>query len=297
VLVLSLLAALAAAAVLAPTVDAQARWRIRLPLEARRTGTFRHPRLLESSGVVASHRYPGVLWTLNDSDNPPEIFATDSAGRDLGVYRVTGARNEDWEAITLGPCETGECLYIADTGDNDEIRPSVRLYRVPEPVVAGRGPRVTARAQALEVRYPDGAHDVEAVVVAPDGAVLLVSKGRSHGVRAFRIPATAWRKRAVVAEALGRLPIASGRGVGAMVTDAALSPGGDRVAIRTYLEIFFFRLTSRDTFEPLGVACDVAGLELQGEGLTWVGDDGFVLTSEGRFGVPGTITAVRCPAE
>jgi hypothetical protein len=245
--------------------------------------------------VTPSRRFPGVLWTLNDSDNPAEIFATDSLGRDLGVFTVRGAKNDDWEAIAAGRCGDGDCLYIADTGDNEEIRHSARLYRVPEPSVPPRGGAgFTARAEALEVRYPDGPHDVEAALVAPDGAVLLVTKGRTGGVLAFRIHASAWARGSVTATRLGRLPLASG-GLGAMVTDASLSPDGGRVAVRTYLEIFFFRLTPADTFEPLGIACDVAGLELQGEGIAWVGPDRFVLTSEGAFGAPGTVTTVRCP--
>jgi hypothetical protein len=296
-LLLLLLGALVVAGVLAPNVDAQARWQVRLPLEARRTGNFRNLRLLESSGVVASRRYPGVLWTFNDSGNPPELFATDSTGRDLGTYTVIGARNEDWEAIARGPCGTTECLYIADTGDNDEIRRSVRLYRVAEPAVHAGGRGVTARAEALAVRYPDGPHDVEAAVAAPDGAVLLVSKGRSRGVREFRVPAAAWGRRIVTAEALGRLPVAAGRGIRGLVTDAALSPDGNEVAIRTYVEIFFFRLGPGDVLQPLGTACDVTGLDLQGEGITWLPDDDFLLTSEGGFGVPGTLTLARCPRD
>jgi hypothetical protein len=293
-LLLLLLAGLVVSGVLAPNVDAQARWQVRPPLEARRTGTFRNPRLLESSGVVASRRYPGVFWSFNDSGNPPELFATDSAGRDLGSFRVTGARNEDWEAIARGPCGDAECLYIADTGDNDEIRRSVRLYRVPEPSVRAGGRGVTARAETLDLRYPDGPHDVEAAVVAPDGAVLLVTKGRSRGVHAFRVPATSWGRKLVTAEPLGRLPIAAGRGIRGLVTDAALSPDGSELAVRTYIEIFFFRLGPGGSLAPLGTACDVTGLELQGEGIAWLPDNDFLLTSEGGFGVPGTLTLVRC---
>ena len=293
-LVVLLLAGLVMSGVLAPSLDAQARWQVRLPLEARRTGTFANPRLTESSGVVTSRRYPGVFWTFNDSGNPPVLFATDSNGRDLGTFRVTGARNDDWEAIARGPCGQSECLYIADTGDNDEARRSVHLYRVPEPVPGAGARGVTARAETLELRYPDGPHDVEAAVVTPDGAVLLVSKGRSRGVRAFRVAAASWRRKIVTAEPLGRLPIAPGRGIRGRVTDAALSPDGTEVAVRTYVEIFFFRLGAGDPWQPLGTACDVAGLDLQGEGIAWLPNDDFLLTSEGGFGVPGTLTLVRC---
>ena len=187
--------------------------------------------------------------------------------------------------------------YIADTGDNDEIRRSVRLYRVTEPPVRAGGQGVTARAEVLEVRYPDGPHDVEAAAVARDGAVLLVSKARSRGVQVFRVPASGWTRKAVTAQALGRLPLAPGRGVRGLVTDAALSPDGSEIAVRTYVEIFFFRLTPKDGLDPLGTACDVTGLELQGEGVAWLPDDTFLLTSEGGFGVPGTVTLVRCPDE
>jgi hypothetical protein len=293
-LLLSFLAAVIVCGFLVPSADAQAGWQMRPPLDARRTGTFQNPRLTESSGVVASRRYPGVFWTFNDSGNPAELFATDSAGRDFGTFKVAGAQNYDWEAITRGPCGKAECLYIADTGDNDEVRRSVRLYRVAEPApsVGARG--VSARAEVLDLRYPDGPHDVEAAVVAPDGAVLLVSKGRSRGIRVFRVPATSWGRRMPTAEPLGRLSLASGRGRWGLVTDAALSPDGTEVAVRTYGEIFFYRLGAGDALQPLGTACDVAGLELQGEGITWLPDDDFLLTSEGGFGVPGTLTTVRC---
>jgi hypothetical protein len=80
------------------------------------------------------------------------------------------------------------------------------------------------------------------------------------------------------------------------VTDAALSPAGDRVAVRTYLAIYLFRfqLAPRGRLLPLGVACDAGGLQLQGEGISWLDEDDLVLTSEGGFGRPGTIIILGC---
>jgi hypothetical protein len=144
------------------------------------------------------------------------------------------------------------------------------------------------------VRYPDGPHDTEAAVVAPDGAVLRVSKGRRRGVRVFRVPAASWSRTTVTAEPMGRLAMPAGGGISGLVTDATLSPDGTEVAVRTYVGIFFFRLGAGDALQPLGTACDIAGLDLQGEGIAWLPDDDFLLTSEGAFGVPGTLTLVRC---
>jgi hypothetical protein len=263
------------------------------PVQPRHTGVFRNPRLTESSGVAASRRQPGVLWTLNDSGNEPWIFATDTLGRDLGAFRVADADNYDWEAIALGPCGRRECLYIADTGDNGESRGKVRIYRVPEPSLPAESPR-TSPAEVLRLRYPDGKHDVEAAFVGGDGTVFLISKGREGTARAYRVPPRAWAEREpVVAEPLGGLQIETG-GLGNLVTDAALSPAGDRVAIRTYLAVFLFALTRRNTLLPLGVACDAAGLQVQGEGVSWLDRHRMVLTSEGGFGKPGTIVALGC---
>jgi hypothetical protein len=289
----SLIAGLGVAASLVRGSDAQSIWKMESPVQPRRTGVFRNPRLAESSGVAASRRQPGVLWTLNDSGNEPWIFATDTLGRDLGTFRVTDADNNDWEAIALGPCGRRECLYIADTGDNGESRGEVRIYRVPEPALPA-GSRAIPPAETLELRYPDGPRDVEAAFVGGDGTVFLISKGREGMARAYRVPPRAWTERdPVVAEPLGGLQIETG-GLGNRVTDAALSPAGDRVAIRTYLAVFLFALTRGNTLLPLGLACDAAGLQVQGEGISWLDDRRMVLTSEGGFGTPGTIVILEC---
>ena len=109
-----------------------------LPI-ARRTGTFHDRRLDESSGVIVSRKFPGLLWTMNDSGGEPALFLTDTAGAALGVYPVIGAGNVDWESLGRGPCGREECLYVGDTGDNGERRPSVVIYRLPEPDPAAGG--------------------------------------------------------------------------------------------------------------------------------------------------------------
>ncbi len=128
---------------------------------------FQSPRLIESSSVA---------------------YATDLRGTDRGALLVPGADAIDWEDISLGPCPksiASTCLYLADTGDNLEFRPFVTIYAVPEPAPPERASDTsgTTRAPAvLRLRYPDGAHDVEAVYVSPrDTAVYLVSKGATRG--------------------------------------------------------------------------------------------------------------------
>jgi len=269
----------------------------------RRTGTFQDRRLGESSGVVASRRHPGLLWTMNDSGGDAALFLVDTNGVTVGVYVVPNAVNIDWEALGRGPCGRRECIYIGDTGDNGRDRRSVTLYRILEPDLpppTGKSLRLaTAKAEAVEVRYPDRPHDVEAMYVEPDGSVALVTKGRSGGALLFRVPASSWReRRPVLALRSDSLPIPTSFMTGRAVTDAALTPDGHRVAVRTYRDIWFFVRdeTGRLTPDPTHPVCDIAGLEPQGEGLDWWNEETLVLTSERGLFPAGTITLVRCPA-
>lgn len=295
--VVGLLAALTLVA--APVARAQALWRVERPVQASRTGAFADKRITESSGVAPSRRTPGVLWTHGDSGEPAYLFATDTAGTVRGTFGVTGARNRDWEDIALGPCGRSTCVYLADTGDNNERRSAVALYRVPEPRLPERRPkhvRPTAPAEVLTFRYPDGPHDVEAMWVAPNEDVHLVSKGRTGRIRHYRVRAAGWAsRRPATAERLEALPLPV-RSRLDYVTGAALSPDGRMVVVRSYTTAYFFAVLANGRLalpaEPR--ACDVRDLGLQGEGVGWLDRNRLVLTSERAILPAGTIAIARC---
>jgi hypothetical protein len=256
-----------------------------------------HPRLAEVSGVAPSRAYPGVLWVINDSGNPPDLLAVDSTGTLLGWIPLRGAPNTDWEEIALGPCGDATCLYIADTGDNRERRDEVAIHRLVEPPPPTGEVATALPVATLRVRYPDGPHDVEAMGVLPDGTILLVTKGRSGGVLAFRIPRDAWAARSVaVAERVDSLAITAALGIGRAVTGMAISPDGGRVLVRTYRDLFPFTLEDGGRFRPRGdpTACDILGREPQGEAVGWRADGRMILLSERGLLKEGTVFVGRC---
>jgi hypothetical protein len=260
---------------------------------------FQDRRIRESSGVVASRKHPGLLWTINDSGGDPMLFLTDTTGASLGAFTLSAATNVDWETLGRGRCGADECLYIGDTGDNAERRRSVTLYRIPEPAPLNP-PRdvVVDGARALRVEYPDGAHDVEALYVEPAGGVVLVTKGRRGGILTFRVPARAWTSGGDArAERLDSLPIVPSMSQGRAVTDAAISPDGRRVVVRTYRELWFFSRAEDGhlSLDPARPVCDVTGLQRQGEAVDWWTGDRLVLTSERGSARDGTIVLVQCP--
>jgi hypothetical protein len=273
---------------------------------AVQTGEFASPRVRESSGVAVSRAHPGVLWTHNDSGDGPYLYATDLRGHDRGFLLVAGAEATDWEDMGLGPCPTraGSCIYLADTGDNMEARASVTVYAVAEPEPpTGRGDtlRTTSAPAVLRLRYPDGAHDVEAIYVSPQGGALyLVSKGRSGSIGVYRVARAEWRTAAagiVTAARLQVLDIRPDAVAGRWVTGAAIRPDGRLVAIRTYAEIYFFHPGVGGRLTPAREhPCDISSLDEPGggEAVDFLDETTLVLTSEGLRGRAGTIHRVEC---
>jgi hypothetical protein len=275
------------------------------------TGEFESRRVIESSGVAVSRAHPGVLWTHNDSGDGPYVYATDLRGHDRGFLLVPGAEAVDWEDIALGPCPTrggrgASCLYLTDTGDNLERRSRVTVYAVAEPdapVGGGDTLRTTAAPAILQLRYPDGSHDVEAIYVSPrDSALYLVSKGRTGGIRIYRVPRIQWGKAdagVATAELVQTLDIRPSAEAGRLVTGAAIRPDGRVVAVRTYEEIYLFTPIVGGRLVPARERpCDIAGLEAGGggEAIAFLDDSTLVLTSEAA-GVGrrrGTIHTVIC---
>ncbi len=271
--------------------------------------TIQSPRLIESSGVAVSRAHPDVLWSHNDSGDGPYLYATDARGTDRGRLVVARGSALDWEDMSLGPCpfrqrpRASTCLYLADTGDNLEVRPFVTIYAFPEPRPpkhAGDTLGTTPAAAVLRLRYPDGPHDVEGVYVSPrDTAVYLVSKGYQPGsaIRLYRVDRTAWTgdTTAAVASLVQTLEIIPSREAGRMVTGAAIRPDGRLVAIRTYTEIYLFHPGVGGRLSPAHERpCNIEGLEAQGEAIDFLTDTTVVLTSEARRGRPGTIHTVKC---
>lgn len=249
------------------------------------------PALDETSGLATSP--DGRFWSHNDSGNDAVLYALGPDGRLAERVAVKGARHRDWEDLASGPCDAGHCLYIGDIGDNGLDRDEIRIYRVPVPEPgAGR----TGRATELRLRYPDGAHNAEALFMLPSGDAYIVTKGSERDIALYRVPADAWTRESAELERVR--PLDAGQ-IGSrsrdQVTGAAASADGRRVAIRTYITLYIFETTDLlGSGNPM-LRVDLRPLtEPQGEAV-WLGDDGTVLlTSESVARAPPMITRLSC---
>jgi len=206
-------------------------------LRARVSGRVADPALDELSGLVASRTRRGLLWAHEDSGAAPELVALRADGRVLGRFVVPGASALDWEAIATGPAPGGGArLYVGDVGDNEARRDSIDVYRLPEPDPARPG--ATAPAQRLRLRYPDGAHDAEALLIDPRRDELVVVTKELGGTRAYSTRASRPAGRVVTLRRGPSLPLL-------LVTAGDVSADGGVVALRTYSELLLWARPGR----------------------------------------------------
>ena len=217
---------------------------------AKTVATINVPALREISGCAVSTQAPGgarIVWVHNDSGDGPNLYALDGrSGKLWAAYTVSGAAALDWEDMALA---NGQ-LYGGDIGDNDATRSSIVVYRMAEakialrPAAAGSAKRPISRAVALELTYPDGSHNAEAMAVHPrTGDLYIITKAPDGhaGVYALRAAATAPAGRYRL-EKVSELSITNeSMFYPNLITGAAIAPTGDRIVLRTYQYLYVYR--------------------------------------------------------
>ncbi len=262
---------------------------------ARKIASLKDTAVKESSGIAASRRTPGMYWTHNDSGDGPFLYAFDERGRSRGVWKLNGVKARDWEGIAAGPGPDARraYLYVGDIGDNSERRSDIIIYRVPEPIPAlgdelsnRKKPLITEPFETIRLRYPDGSHDAEALLVHPKtGNAYIVTKRVFGNPQVYEaaMPSTPTSEPLVLRH-LGELAIPSL--FGGIITDGAISPDGTRIILCDYLRGYELVLKSGNaafnTIWKQPISSIDLGSRKQGEAITYRLDGRALLaTSEG----------------
>ncbi|HEX8344607.1 MAG TPA: hypothetical protein VF657_07660 [Actinoplanes sp.] len=251
---------------------------------AKKVCKIQSSRLTELSGLVATDK--GFI-TINDGSLAPsskQIYYLDDDCTIVDQVSYSGGGPRDTEDMALSA--DGKTLWIADIGDNDGVRETVGLWKMP---ASG-----SKRPVLNRLTYPDGAHDAEAMLLNGDGTPIIVTKdvgkagvyvpagpleaNTSEGVRMRRVgqvdlPATTTSN---PLSAPGRL----------VITGGAVAPDGSRVVLRTYADAFEFDVTGGDVVAALKGTPRATPLpdEPQGEAITYSADGKTFLTTSDMQG-------------
>ena len=103
------------------------------------TGRIQESELVEASGLQASHRYPGVYYSIQDSGQPANVYSVLYNGEAIGKIDLEGIDQHDWEDITMMEYNGVDYIYVGDIGNNYDGHcrginyEDMAIYRFPEP--------------------------------------------------------------------------------------------------------------------------------------------------------------------
>ena len=249
------------------------------------------PRVIgESSGVARSA--DGGIWTHNDGSEA-RLYRVSEGGTVEQTVVLENISATDIEDVDAGPCPGGarECLWLADTGDNDGERAEVAVLAVPVPAP---GTERAAPAR-FAFRYPNGPRDAEALAVLPSGEALLITKGRHAPIELYRVPVIAPGAAAGTLGFVARLARKPERN-STRVTGAGASEDGAWIAVRSNASLTLHRTaTFLEGDARPALEHDLRPLrESQGEGVDMTSDGVVWLTSEGEGGATPLLARLRC---
>jgi hypothetical protein len=245
------------------------------------------PRLAELSGLVV---VGDQVLAVNDGGDQAAVHLLDAACQVVDMHSAP-VDPYDPEDLALGSDGT---VWIADTGDNNINRPTVALLAL----------RPDGTTGVHRLTYPDGPHDAEALLLAPDGTPYLVTKEVLGASSVYR-PASALVDGGTVA----LVKVASvnitltgtpggpvGRAGQLLITGGAVSADGSRLALRTYTDAYVWPLAGSDVVAALATPPVRVALpeSPQGEAIGFSADNtALIVASEG---LPSDLTVVPLPA-
>lgn len=233
--------------------------------EHEQTGTLQDPDISETSGLVVSATDPDLLWLHNDSGDSARLFAVNQQGQTMATVTLAGVEADDWEDLALGPGPDpgAPWLFVGDIGDNGRTDGTARIWMLPEPPFQDG----TVSAELLELDYPDGPHDAEALFVDPvQGHLVIVTKEKGGVALVFAADLAADEPALEQVATVDLDGIATG--MLTLVTAADLTPDGGCVLLRTYTHLLGY---PRPEGQPAWAAFDstpellATEVELQGE--------------------------------
>jgi hypothetical protein len=244
-------------------------------------------RLAELSGLVA---VGDQVLAVNDGGDQVAVHLLDAVCQVVDEHTAP-VDPYDPEDMALGADGT---VWLADTGDNNVNRPTVALIALHPDGTTG----------VFRLSYPDGPHDAEALLLAPDGTPYLVTKEVLGASKVYR-PASALVDGGTVALAevasvnltlTGTPGGPVGRAGQLMITGGAVSGDGTRLTLRTYTDAYVWPLTGSDV--PAALAATPVRIPLpespQGEAISFTPDNQQLLIAS--EGLPSDLTVVPLPA-
>jgi hypothetical protein len=227
---------LVAGAAPAPTPSFQESCRVRVV--TAQVGQLPASLIDEASGMTWDPESKS-FFLINDSGDSARFFRVRLA--DLTPDRpakVSEVQIENWRAfdledLSLGPCPSplpGDCLALADIGDNRQRRKHVEIAFIPMKLLRERDvPKKVLVEKVSRLKYPGGAYNAEAFAIFDRDRAVIVTKNQERSSGEAK-PATVFEVNLADSRVkeVAQLDIptwVTNKGLGGLVTGMSIVPG------------------------------------------------------------------------
>ncbi|MCL6259114.1 hypothetical protein M3O96_08450 [Aquiflexum sp. TKW24L] len=205
-------------------------------------GIIENKEIDEGSGLAFSKTHDGLIYTHNDSGGGRKIFLIDTLGKGMGVFKLKGVWNRDWEdlAVGPGPDPTLNYLYVGEIGDNQTRYSNIFIYRFPEPEQFTEGMEV--EPEILKLTYPDGAKDAETLMVDPISKDIYILTKRDSLNILYKTTQDDFAKGEAILERVLELSLT-------MSVAGDISSDGKEILIKNYFTVYYWTRNENETIE------------------------------------------------
>ncbi|KAH3811979.1 uncharacterized protein LOC127835341 [Dreissena polymorpha] len=248
-------------------------------------GTVGSHHIVEASGLAASRKNPGLLYTHNDHGYDAEIFVITTTGHRQSTITLAGITHNDLEDIALGPCAAGsadDCLYIGDIG-NAGGHARNNVYRIREPSDLRHDTTIhVSDGDKLEFKWNET--DCETLMVDPNANLYIISKAPNGRGIIAQLPTSAWgtgTRVAISSTAYLNIDSTHNDPVG-----GDISPSGNRVLLQAQESVYYWDIKAEHDYLSV---LQTPGVKLpyirepKAQSICWSADEhGYYTLGEGQ---------------
>ena len=243
-------------------------------------------KLEENSGVVCLK--DGSIWMIEDSGNKDEIYQVNLKGELLKEFKVTNAKNKDWEDLAMDPDGN---VYIGDIGNNSNQRKELIIYKIPNPAEE-KGDKIEAKK--ITFHYPeqkkfppkrkDRKYDAEALFYR-EGNLFIITKNRADPFDGeayiYMVPAEKGKHKA---RRIGSF-VPCEQYYPCRITAADISPDGEKIVLLSYGKLWIItEFTEEDFTKGSKIRFIDLGSSTQLESVCFVDNNTLILSDEQSAG-------------
>ncbi len=248
--------------------------------------------LKEISGIASSRINKNTFYVHNDSGDTSRFFAITPSGqlKSTFYFKADAARLDinviDCEDIAVGPgpAKGKSYIYLGDIGDNGSSRNQITIYRFPEPVIT-ENKSLSIKSEALRLKYPDGAHDAETLMVDPIEKLFYIVTKREDSVSVYTAPLNASFTDTILLTKKCKIHF-QGLPLLKWITAGNIAADGSQILLRSYQKVYYWK---RQKDEPVWKALQRKPTELpctaekQSEAIGFTADGkNYYSTGEGK---------------